>query len=106
MRLMALAQSGSAMRRRLIEPSRRGLIAAGFDLEGRRALAHLLRRADQDLVDRHVSWAHDDVENRVGDVLRHENLVEAAGSWLRTSSRTWVTSSLSVAPGSISDART
>jgi hypothetical protein len=28
------------------------------------------------------------------------------GSWLRTSSRTWVTSSLSVAPGSISDERT
>jgi hypothetical protein len=29
-----------------------------------------------------------------------------AGSWLRTSSRRWVTSSLSVAPGSISDERT
>ena len=28
------------------------------------------------------------------------------GSWLRTSSRTWVTSSLSVAPGSTSDERT
>src|SRR3954453_17033968 len=40
-------------------------------------LAHLLRRADQDLVDRHVSRARDDVEDRVGDVLRGEDLLEA-----------------------------
>jgi hypothetical protein len=32
--------------------------------------------------------------------------VSEAGSWLRTSFRTWETSSLSVAPGSISDERT
>ena len=40
-------------------------------------LADLLGRAHEDLVDRDVSRSGDDVEDRVGDVLRPEDLVDA-----------------------------
>ena len=42
-----------------------------------RQTTHLLGRADEDLVDRHVTRSRDDVEDRVGDVLGAEDLVEA-----------------------------
>ena len=74
---------------------------------GAAAVAHLLGRADEDLVDRHVARARDDVGDRVGDVLRAQALeVEVRRIRSRISGRLWEESSVATAPGSITETRT
>ena len=82
-------------------PARRS-VACGSSCRGRGARssadsAHLLRRAHQHLVDRHVARPRDDVGDRVGDVLGRQPLVGArsASAASRISGRRWcVTSSV------------